>query len=96
MKMEQKRHQAAEKERHIIMQVMYSDPESEQEKIDLEKQHFELEQLRAEISATNAETKNKSAIALHHSAKQGIKSKQQTQQHLTNQAKTGLGRELKP
>ncbi len=96
MKLDQKRHQEAEKERRAIMQVMYSDPESEQEQIDLERQRLELDQLRAEIAATKAETKNKSAIALHNNAKSGLKSEKQQQQKLTKQAKSGLGRDLKP
>jgi hypothetical protein len=96
MKLEQKRHQASEDKRHALMQVMYSDTESEQERNDIERQRLELEQLRAEIAATKADTKNKSAIALQHSAKQGLKSRQQSQQHLTKLAKSGIGRELKP
>lgn len=96
MKLDQQRHLAAEQERHALMAVMYSDPASNQEQIDLERQRLELEQLRAEIAKTKAETKNKSAIALHNSAKQGLKSKQQTQKHVTKLAKSSLGRELKP
>ena len=74
MKLAAKRHEASEKERHAIMSIMYSDPASEQEQIDLERQHLELEQLRAEITKTNTETAAKSATALHNNAKQGIKS----------------------
>ena len=96
MKLEQKRHQAAEKERHAIMQVMYSDPASEQEKHDLVKQRLELAQLRADINATNVETASKSAIALHNNAKFGIKSANKQKQKFVNNIKSGLGRELKP
>jgi hypothetical protein len=96
MKLAAKRHEAAENERRAIMRVMYSDPDSEQEKNDLERQRLELEQLRAEILDTNTETANKSAIALHNNAKQGIKSAQKTKQHLTKLVKSALGRELKP
>ena len=96
MKLEQKRHETADKERHNLMRIMYTDPASEQEKYDIEKQRLELAQLRADINATNTETENKSAIALHNNAKQGLKAAQQNQQKLHKLAKSGLGRELKP
>ncbi len=96
IKLEQKRHETEEKERHKLMRIMYSDPATEQEKYDLERQHLELEQLRAEILATEIETSSKSAMALHNNAKSGLKAERQNQQKLHKLAKSGLGRELKP
>ncbi len=95
LKLEQKRHQESEQERRILMQVMYSDPVSEQEQIDLERQRLELEQLRTEITATKAETKNKSAMALHQNARSGIKAERTQRQKVTKMANSGLGRDLK-
>lgn len=92
MKLAAKRAEIAHQERLALMQIMYADPETQQQKFEHEKQRFELEQLRAELDATKSETENKSAIALHHSAKEGLKSKQQSHQHLTRLAKSGLGR----
>ena len=96
MKLEQKRHQAAEIERHNLMRIMYSQQPSEQEQIDLEKQQLELAQLRADINATNVETAFKSAIALHSSAQSGIDSKTKNQQKFNKTIKSALGRDLKP
>ncbi len=96
MKLEQKRHETADEERHNLMRVMYSEQPSEQEQIDLEKQRLELAQLHAEILATEVETASKSAMALHANAKQGLKSKQKNQQQFHKQVKSGLGRDLKP
>ncbi len=96
MKLEQKRHQAAEIERHNLMRIMYSEQPSEQEQIDLEKQRLELEQIRAEILATEVETASKSAMALHANAQSGIDSAEKNHQRITKLAKSSLGRELKP
>ena len=95
MKLEQKRHETADEERHNLMRIMYSDPASEQEQIDLEKQRLELTQLRAKILATNAETRNKSAMVIHKNAQSGIDSAEKNQQRITKLAKRGLGRKLK-
>ena len=95
MKLEQKRHETADKERHNLMRIMYSEQPSEQEQIDLEKQRLELAQLRAEILATEVETASKSAIALHRSAQSGIDSAEKNQQKLHKLAKSGIGRKLK-
>jgi len=99
MKLDKKRHEAAEKERRAIMQVMYSDPASEQEQIDLERQRLELAQLRADIAKTEAETAetaNKFAMVIHKNAKSGIDAAEKNDQKLTKLAKSSLGRELKP
>ncbi|MBC8270003.1 MAG: hypothetical protein H8E36_14760 [Rhodospirillaceae bacterium] len=95
MKLAAKRHQASEEKRHALMAIMYADPASEQVNNDLERQRLELEQLRTEIAATKAETKNKSATLLHHSAKRGIKAAEKSQNHVTKLAKSGLGRKFK-
>lgn len=96
IKLDMRRREKTEKERHALMAIMYADPTDQQAQLDLERQRLELDQLRAEIAATKAETRNKSATALHNSAKRGIKSAKKQQQKLTKQAKSGLGRELKP
>ncbi len=56
MKLEQKRHETADEERHNLMRIMYTEQPSEQEKYDLEKQRLEVEQIRADIMATNVST----------------------------------------
>jgi hypothetical protein len=96
MKLEQKRRQATEKERRILMQAMYSDSASEQESIDLERQRLELEQLRAEILSTNVDTTNKSAMVIHTNARSGIKSAEKQKHELRKKLKSGIGRILKP
>ena len=52
-------------------------------------------QMRAEILATNVESASKSAMAIHRSAKSGIKADHNQRQKITKLAKSGLGRELK-
>ncbi len=95
IKLDIKHRKKAEKQRHALMAIMYSDPADHQAQLDLERQRLELEQLRAEIAATKAETKNKSAIVLHTQAKSGIKAAKKQKQKLTKQANSGLGRDLK-
>ncbi|MBC8269064.1 MAG: hypothetical protein H8E36_09975 [Rhodospirillaceae bacterium] len=96
MKNQAAKDEQQEQERDLIRSIMYSDNSWKVEALEIARLTLELDQLRAEIAQTKAETKNKYATALHSSAKQGLKSKQKSQQHITKLAKSALGRDLKP
>ena len=95
MKNEAKAKAREEQERAVLMRLMYGNAEHRREQLELERLELEMAQLRAEILATNAETASKSAMALHRSAKSGIKADQNQRQKITKLAKSGLGRDLK-
>ena len=95
LKREKNAREESDRQRQAIVSVMYTDPSSQQEQLDLERQLLELEQLKAEIAATNAETAAKSAMVLHTNAKSGIAAMDKNQQKITKLAKNGLGRQKK-
>lgn len=95
MKHEAKAKAREDQERFDLMRLMYGNSDLRREQLELERLELEMQQLRAEILATNAETASKSSMALHHSAKKGIKANQNQRQKISKPAKSGLGRELK-
>jgi hypothetical protein len=95
MKHEKRRDEASERQRLAIMRVMYVDPASEQERLELERLRLGLEKMKAEIVATNAETNAKTKEAISSMAQSGIEAERDSRQKIAKQAKRGLGRRKK-
>jgi len=95
MKLAQKRREASERERMVLMPLMYGDADRHREQLELERLELEMMQLQADINATNAETAVKSSMVIHKNAKSGINATEKSQQKLTKLAKSGIGRSLK-
>ncbi len=91
--------QREEQERNVIRSIMYSDNAWKLEALEISRLELELAELRANINKTETETietASKSAIALHSSAKRGIKSAAKQKQKFDKTIKSALGRDLKP
>ena len=95
LKKEEKEKLAAEQARKALVPIMYGSTKWEQEMLELERTRLELDQLRAEIAATNAETKFKTRDRISDMARSGIKAESQVEQKIEAMAQQGLGRRKK-
>ena len=90
--------QKQEQEKNFIRSIMYSDNSWKLEALEIARLELELEDLRASINKTEAETtevNDKPTIALHRSAKSGIDAAEKSKNHVTKLAKRGVGRNMK-
>ena len=95
LKHESKLRSAAQQQHKALYPIMYNNTQWRREQPELERMELELSQLRAEIAATEAETKAKSRNSIFDMARSGIKAQNQTEQKITALAKRGLGRRKK-
>ncbi len=95
LKHEMRAREKSDQERFALFPLIYGDADRRREMLELERMELEMAQLRAEIAATEAETAAKSAMVLHKNAKSGVAATVIRQDHITNLAKSGLGRKLK-
>ena len=95
LKHEMRAREKSDQERFALFPLIYGDTSQHRELLELERMELEMAQLRAEIAAIEVETAAKSAMVLHKNAKSGIAATVIRQDHITNLAKSGLGRKLK-
>ena len=91
-----RRRAKTERERLKLLPLIYGNPDRRRERLELERLELENSKTRAEIAATEAETKAKSRDRISDMAKSGIKAEKQSDKKVTALAKDGmLGRRKK-
>ena len=75
-----------------LKRIMYANPGSEHERIELEKARIELEQQKAELAATRAEIEAETKEAITGMADAGSKANQQSRTKVASMAKAQMRR----